>query len=191
MQDVIDRLLTATVLFVPRVLASIAIFAAFWVASIVFQAIVVKVGTTRRFHAEMVTVIRQVVKGAVLALGTVTALGTTGFNVSALVAGLGLTGFALGFALKDVLSNVAAGVLILGYRPFRHADRVSIAGFDGLVAEIDLRYTTLQAGDRRILVPNSTIMTSPISVFGQDVGAENRVSAPEGRRRGSPATPPP
>ena len=185
MQDVIDKLWTSAVLLTPRLLASVAIFAAFWAAAILLQAIVVKVGTARRFHAEMVTVIRQVVKGALLALGAVTALGTTGFNVSALVAGLGLTGFALGFALKDVLSNVVAGVLILTYRPFRRDDHVSIAGFDGLVTEIDLRYTTLQAEDRRILVPNSTIMISPISVFGKDGDVASAVTTPERRLRSS------
>jgi small-conductance mechanosensitive channel len=42
---------------------------------------------------------------------------------------------------------------------------VSVAGFEGLVAEIDMRYTTIQADDRRILVPNSTVMTSRVSVF--------------------------
>jgi small conductance mechanosensitive channel len=114
------------------------------------------------------------VKGAALALGVVTALGTSGFNVSALVAGLGLTGFALGFALKDVLSNAVGGVLILTYHPFRHHDRVTVAGFDGLVADIDMRYTTIQAEDRKILVPNSTIMTSPISVFGRDSSRDAR-----------------
>src|SRR5262249_46266918 len=100
-----------------------------------------------------------------LAFGVVTALGTSGFNVSALVAGLGLSGFALGFALKDVLANVVAGALILSYRPFQTDDHVSVAGFEGLVAEIDMRYTTIQADDGRILVPNSTVMTSPVSVF--------------------------
>ena len=42
---------------------------------------------------------------------------------------------------------------------------LSVAGFEGLVTEIDMRYTTLEADDRRILIPNSTIMTSPVSVF--------------------------
>jgi len=165
MQDALEKFLTAAVLFVPRALGSLSILAAFLIVSIVLQALVVRIGTARRLHAEIVTMLRQLVKGAALAFGVVTALGTSGFNVSALVAGLGLSGFVLGFALKDVLANVVAGALILSYRPFRTDDRVSVAGFEGLVTEIDMRYTTIQADDRRILVPNSTVMTSPVSVF--------------------------
>ena len=165
MQDALEKFLTAAVLFVPRALGSLAILAACLIVSIVLQGLVVRIGTARRLHAEIVTMLRQLVKGAALAFGVVTALGTSGFNVSALVAGLGLSGFVLGFALKDVLANVVAGALILSYRPFRTDDRVSVAGFEGLVTEIDMRYTTIQADDRRILVPNSTVMTSPVSVF--------------------------
>lgn len=55
-------------------------------------------------------------------LGLVTALGTAGVNVSALVTSLGLVGFALGFALKDALSNIISGILLLLYRPFSVGD---------------------------------------------------------------------
>src|SRR5882724_4423401 len=78
MQDVLEKFLTASVLFMPRVFGSLAILAAFWIASIVLQALVVKIGTARRFHAEVVTILRQLVKGAALAFGVVTALGTSG-----------------------------------------------------------------------------------------------------------------
>ena len=103
-------------------------------------------------------------KTGLLVFGAVTALGTTGINVSALVAGLGLTGFALGFAFRDILANVVAGVLILVYRPFTRNDRVAVAGFEGTVSAIDLRYTTLTTEDKRILIPNSTLFTNAISV---------------------------
>lgn len=166
MQDTMHRLFTDAVLFAPRLLGSIGIFAAFWVAAIVVRAVVVRVGTTRLVHRDIVAVLAQGLKMAVLALGVVTALGTSGFNVAGLVAGLGLTGFAVGFALKDVLANVVAGAIILTYRPFRPDDRVVVAGFEGRVTEIDMRYTTLDTGDRRVLVPNSTVLTSAVSVLG-------------------------
>jgi small-conductance mechanosensitive channel len=85
--------------------------------------------------------------------------------VSALVAGLGLTGFALGFALRDVISNTLAGVLVLLYKPFRRGDRISVAGSEGVVSQIDLRYTTLVVDEEtRVLVPNSTLFTNSIRV---------------------------
>ena len=70
----------------------------------------------------------------VIAIGLVTGFGTMGIDVSALIAGLGLSGFALGFALRDAVSNLIAGVLILLYRPFsygdKHNDMVAIADGD-------------------------------------------------------------
>jgi small-conductance mechanosensitive channel len=99
-----------------------------------------------------------------LVFGVLTALGTIGINISALVAGLGLTGFALGFALKDILSNFVAGILILIYHPYRRSDYISVTGLEGIVVEIDLRYTTLQSEGKRVLIPNSTLFTNAITV---------------------------
>lgn len=101
----------------------------------------------------------------ILTLGAITALGTLGVDVSALVAGLGLTGFALGFALKDTIANLLSGVLILLYRPFAIGDSIQIAGFEGEVELIDLRYTELRGPAGRILIPNSKLFTDPITVM--------------------------
>ena len=100
-----------------------------------------------------------------LIFGAITALGTAGINVSALVAGLGLTGFALGFAFRDILSNLLAGILIVIFAPFQQQDRISVAGLEGTVINIDLRYTTLQAEGKKILIPNSTLFTNAITVM--------------------------
>jgi small conductance mechanosensitive channel len=91
-------------------------------------------------------------------------------NVSALIAGLGLTGFALGFALKDAVSNLLAGLLILIYKPFRMGDHISVTGLEGEVVNIDLRYTTLQAGQKTFLIPNSNLFTNPI-ILVRDAGS--------------------
>ena len=101
----------------------------------------------------------------VMIFGLVTALGTVGVDVSALVAGLGLTGFALGFALKDTISNLLSGVLILLYQPFQVGDRIKISSFEGLVVSIDLRYTKLEADSSTVLVPNAKLFTDPITIL--------------------------
>jgi len=78
---------------------------------------------------------------------------------------LGLTGFALGFGLKDILANVVSGVLILLYRPFGIDDRIIVAGLEGVVSEIDLRYTTLEQEEKTFLVPNSLLITNTITLL--------------------------
>jgi small-conductance mechanosensitive channel len=164
MEEGLNKLLTATVLFVPTLVASVAVFVAFWIAAIVTQAVLSRLGHAGGLDPDVLNLGRRVAKIGLLVFGGITALGTSGINVSALVAGLGLTGFALGFALKDILSNFLAGTLILTYRPFRRNDRVSVAGVDGVVTEIDLRYTTLHNEQQTILIPNSTLFTNIISV---------------------------
>ncbi len=106
--------------------------------------------------------------------GLITALGTLGIDVSAMVAGLGLTGFALGFALKDTISNLLSGVLILLYHPFRIGERIRIAGYEGKVVAIDLRYTEIDAEGDTVLIPNSKLFTDPIRVIKlKDKESEN------------------
>jgi small conductance mechanosensitive channel len=118
---------------------------------------------------DVLQLLAQIARTAVMTFGIVTALGTMGVNVSALVAGLGLTGFALGFAFRDALSNLLAGAMILFYRPFRRHDRIKVAEFEGTVAEINLRYTIIRREGSRVLIPNSNLLTNPIIVL--DVAA--------------------
>jgi small-conductance mechanosensitive channel len=99
--------------------------------------------------------------------GIVTALGTLGINVGAMIAGLGLVGFALGFALKDLLSNFLAGFLILIYNPFVRGDQIRVTEHEGVVIEINLRYTVLQGDHKRILIPNATLFSNAVIVHRQ------------------------
>ena len=103
-------------------------------------------------------------KITLMAIGVVTALGTMGADIGGLVASLGLVGFAVGFALKDAISNTLAGILLLAYRPFRRGDVISVAGNEGTVVNIDLRYTVLDTDAQRILVPNSQLFTNVVKV---------------------------
>jgi len=153
------------VAFGPRLAAAIIVAIAFWVAARIVAALVRRFGGSRALDPDLVRLLGRAAHFALLGVGTVTALGTLGLDVTALVAGLGLTGFALGYALRDIISNTLAGVLILLFRPFQRGDRVSVAGSEGVVADIDLRYTTLVVDEgTRVLVPNSTLFTNPIRV---------------------------
>jgi len=145
---------------------SLLIFLAFWVVAVIFQKIIHRIGIRSRLDPDLVGLLDRIVKTGIIVFGVVTALGTAHVNISALVASLGLTGFALGFALKDALSNTLAGVLILFYQPFRRGDHIITGGFEGTVEQIDLRYTTLSFSGDKILIPNSTMFTNPIKVVG-------------------------
>lgn len=148
--------------FAPRAGAALLVLIVFWLASLLLRKGTRRIGERADIRNDILVLIGRTGSTLLIILGAITALGTAGVNVSALVAGLGLTGFALGFALKDALSNLLAGMLILIYRPFKRHDRISVAGFEGIVIETDLRYTTLQGEDKKILIPNSTLFTHSI-----------------------------
>lgn len=137
----------------------------FWIAAAIAGRLIEhfssRMGPER---TELLSLGAQVARIGVRIFGTVTALGTLGVDVSALVAGLGLTGFALGFALKDALANLLAGAMILFYRPFQRGSRISVGGFEGTVTQIDLRYTRLRGKEQDFLLPNSTLLTNAITL---------------------------
>jgi len=146
------------------ILSGLVVFGLFWVAAVVVSRIVVRVATARKIDKALVRLFERVCRIGLILFGVVTGLGTAGINVGALVAGLGLTGFALGFALKDTISNLLAGTLIIIYKPFRRGDHIKVSSIEGTVTKIDLRYTVLEADDQRIFVPNSMLFTNAIAV---------------------------
>jgi len=152
-------------LFLPKLAAGLFIMAGFWFVSALGSKLILRVAQrSDPSKHDIIELLAQSTRIALIIFGTITAFGTLGINVSALVAGLGLTGFALGFAFRDALSNVLAGTLIVLYRPFQRGDDIMVVGFEGTVTRIDLRYTTLQRGDKTYLIPNSTLFTNPISL---------------------------
>jgi small conductance mechanosensitive channel len=91
------------------------------------------------------------------------ALDQLGFNVTSLLAGLGVAGLALGFAAKDTLANFIAGMTILWDRPFRVGDRVEADGEFGQVKKITLRSTRIHTNDNRVvIIPNQNIVNNKI-----------------------------
>lgn len=102
-------------------------------------------------------------KYTILLLGGITILQTFGVQATSFAAVLAAVGFAIGMALSGTLSNVAAGVMLLIFRPFRVGDVVNAAGVVGVVDEIDLFTTTFDTFDkRRIIVPNGKIFGDTI-----------------------------
>lgn len=151
----------------PRVGGALVALVGAWIVAHLAEVSVNRVGTRRNLDPDFIQLLSRSAKLTAIAFGVVTGLGTIGLDVKALVAGLGLTGFALGFALKDIIANWVAGMLVLFYRPFRRGDRIETAGSVGRVEAINLRYTILLADDgARLLVPNSTLFTNSIRVVG-------------------------
>lgn len=112
--------------------------------------------TTRVFLVRVVDV-------GVWALTIVVALSVLGVDPAALAGGLAVGGFIVGFALKDTLGNLAAGVMLVFYRPFNVHDWVTIDGQQGDVQSLGMAMTTLKAADGRIVtLPNGAVLGGTI-----------------------------
>lgn len=148
-----------------KLAVSLLIFLGFALAGSIVRGIFRRAGARTNSQREAIlNLIGGVARVGLLIFGFVTAAGTLGINVSAMVAGLGLTGFALGFAFRDALSNVLAGIMILLYRPFTRGDRITVTGLEGRVTSVDLRYTTLENESKVFLIPNSILLTNAVTV---------------------------
>lgn len=150
-----------------KIAESAVVLLAFWLLAMITRKLVRKAGVKADVDNSVINLLARSVHVALILFGLATALGTFGINVSAIVAGFGLTGFAVGFAVKDAISNLLAGVLILIHRPFSAGDSIKVKSFEGQVRSIDLRYTTLEKEDDKILVPNSILFTDPITIHAQ------------------------
>ena len=165
MENLVQTLLEESTLWVPEVIGAVVIFVVFIILAKIMKRIITKAAERLKLDNNLTSLFARTSSITLIIFGFVTALGTLGVNVSALVAGLGLTGFALGFALKDTISNLLSGVLILLYRPFETGSRIKISGYEGMVISINLRYTELDSEGNKVLIPNSKLFTDPITVL--------------------------
>ncbi len=119
---------------------------------------------------QVLPIVRKGTGMIIWSVGIIVALNNAGYDVGAVLAGLGIGGLALAMAAKDTVSNFFGGVTIFVDQPFKLGDRVRVSGFDGTIEEIGIRSTRL-----RTLA--GTLVTIPNSVFS-DSEVENVTEEP-------------
>ncbi|WP_275672363.1 mechanosensitive ion channel family protein [Thermomonas alba] len=146
-----------------RVLAAILIFLlGRWLARRLARGLD-RVLTRAGVDATLGGFLRNIAYAVMIVLVIMTALTALGVPTTSMFALLGAAGLAVGLAIKDSLSNIAAGVMLIVLRPFRAGDHVVIAGQEGIVQEIRVFQTWLRSFDHRmIILPNSQITTTQI-----------------------------
>lgn len=112
--------------------------------------------------------LRKVIYGVLIAVLVVMALTTAGVSPAPLVAALGTAGLAIGLSLQGSLSNLAWGVLLIIFRPFRVGDYVTAGGLEGTVESINLMHTLIVLPDNReAIVPNGKVGSDAILNFNR------------------------
>jgi len=165
---ILQQLLVDFLTLLPNLIAALVVFAiGLYIASFVRR--LVRRGLERRTkNPQPITLLSQLSYWLVVILVAGISLQMVGFNLTAFLAGLGIAGITLGFALQDVSKNFIAGVLMLIQQPFDVGEYILVEGYSGKVEAIDLRATQVRTDDGKlVLIPNGKVMIAPITNFSQ------------------------
>jgi small conductance mechanosensitive channel len=153
---------SAIPLAVHAVLALAIFYIGRWAARLV-TGLVRKILKKRDLDDMLINLVAQVVYVALLGFVILAALDQLGVNTTSALAIFGAAGIAVGLAVKDSLSNFAAGVMLILHRPFTAGHFVEVAGVSGKVLEVSLFSTVmLTADNRRIIIPNGIVYSDKI-----------------------------
>lgn len=152
----------------PYLLVGAIVFILFWLVGKLLAKIINRVAVkTHAVDDMLANLVSRIVSTLVTILGFLVAcvIFFPSFKPGDIIAGLGITSVAIGFAFKDILQNFFAGLLILWRRPFKVGDQIRINTFEGTVEDINMRSTRLKTYDgERVILPNGDVYTSSILV---------------------------
>lgn len=164
----VERILNHTVEFIPNLVVAIIIFlATLWVSRL--GANLVQAALKRRqANAEVTLLLTRISQWTIIVFGLIWALSQVNFDVTGFVAGLGIVGFTVGFALQDIAQNFIAGILLLIQQPFSIGDSVEVNGYGGVVTNIEIRSTTVRTWDGLlVIIPNADVYGNPITNYSK------------------------
>ncbi|NOI25895.1 small-conductance mechanosensitive channel MscS [Vibrio mediterranei] len=142
-----------------------------FIGNIVVKAVansVSKLLHKKKMDKAVVEFIHGIVRYTLFVIVLIAALSRIGVQTASVVAVIGAAGLAIGLALQGSLSNFAAGVLIVGFRPFKSGDYVEIGGVAGSVDSIQIFQTILTTPDNKmVVVPNASVIGSPITNYSR------------------------
>lgn len=164
----LETILNQFLLFLPKLVVAIIIFLlALYVARLGYR-LVNSALEKRQVDNEVKLLLARVAQISIIILGTIWALATVDFDVTGFVAGLGIAGFTIGFALKDIAENFVAGILLLVQQPFDIGDAVEAGGYSGTVTNIEIRSTTIRTWDGLlVIIPNAQVYGNPITNYSK------------------------
>jgi small conductance mechanosensitive channel len=184
----IQKFIEELVLFIPNLVVALIIFLLTLYAGGLAAKAVKSALAKREADPELSMLLSRLARWAIIILGTIWALARVNFNITGFVAGLGIIGFTIGFALKDVAENFVAGILLLLQQPFDIGEAIEVAGYSGTVTDIQIRATTMRTWDGLlVLIPNAKVYTNPITNFskvdqrriGLDIGVGYETDLPK------------
>jgi len=163
MEKYIEQITSIAIEYAPKAIgALLTIIIGFWLAKILSSK-ARKTMEKKQVDASLVPFLSSLILILVKVLVLFSAASMFGFEVTSFVAMLGALAFAVGLALQGQLSHMAAGILILFFKPFKIGDFIVTNGYSGTVKEIQIFITILTTLDNRnIIIPNGAITSNPL-----------------------------
>lgn len=165
--QVFSQLSRALLARVPYILLGLLTFIVFFILARILKSILITAGRRTRLDITLAELLGRLASAATIILGLFVAAVVIfpTFQPGDLIAGLGITSVAIGFAFKDVLQNFFAGILILWRRPFIVGDEIKVREFEGTVEDITTRSTRIKTYDgERAVLPNGDVYTNAVLV---------------------------
>ena len=149
--------------------ATFILVAGWWGARLLHASIVRLCSRARRLDRTIILFLANGARYAVLVFTLSAVLSTFGIATTSFVAVLGALGIAIGLALQGTLSNLAAGIMLVLFRPFRVGDRIELGGILGVIREVNLFYSELDTDNNvRVVIPNGKLWGEVVKVTSRN-----------------------
>lgn len=166
--EILQQLLVDFLTILPALIAALVVFAVGLFLASLARRIVRQSLAKRTENTQPITLLSQLVYWLIVIAVGIISLQMVGFNVTAFLAGLGVAGLTIGFALQDISKNFIAGILMLIQQPFEFGEFIEVGDYSGTVEGIDLRTTQVRTMDGKlVLIPNGEVMVSAITNFSE------------------------
>lgn len=165
MQTYLEQLSEDVIEAIPTLLTAILIFVASLYLGKLLSRLLVNVLERRKADPGVTNLLGQIIRWSIIVAGVITALQQF-FNVTAFLAGLGILGFTIGFALQNIMQNFASGVILLIQQPFEIGDAIEVNGYGGTILAINLSTTEMRTFDGLIvIIPNGDVLSNSITNY--------------------------
>ncbi len=166
MENILERLMEWGVLYGTNVIGAVVILVVGRLLTTFFANLVERLMEKSGTDRTLTSFVRNLTRISLLVFTVIAALGTLGVETTSLIAVIGAAGLAVGFALQSSLSNIASGIMLVVFKPFKVGNYIKASGTSGVVEEIHIFNTILRTFDNcKVVVPNSRMTADNITNY--------------------------
>ncbi len=166
LDEALQALIVRALQFIPNLIVALITFAAALLVASPAARTVRRALARRIEEQRLLDLLAKLTRWSIVIGGLTVALEQVNFSLTGFLAGLGIAGLTVGFALQDIARNFVAGILLMIRQPFVIGDGVSVAGFAGTVLAVNTRDTVVRTWDGEVVtIPNTKVFENPISNY--------------------------